>query len=70
MYICICNAVTDSQIIEAQQQGHTSLEQITRQLGVGNCCGCCIETATELLNDNKVHQYISPTFAAPTLATA
>jgi bacterioferritin-associated ferredoxin len=70
MYVCICNAITDTQIIEAQQQGHTSLEQITKQLGVGNCCGRCIETAEEVLNDNKVHKYIPHTFATPTLAMA
>lgn len=70
MYVCICNAITDSEIIEAQQQGHTSLEQISKQLGVGNCCGSCIDTAREVLNDNKVHKYISRTFATPTLATA
>ena len=68
MYVCICNAITDSQIIEAQQQGHTSLEQITKQLGVGNCCGRCIETAKEVLNDNKVNKYIPHQFSAPTLA--
>ncbi len=58
MYICICNAITDSQIIEAAQNGDT-LRQITRKLGVGNCCGQCVVTAKELLDDiDQVKKYI------------
>lgn len=58
MYVCICNAVTDSQIIEAAQNGDT-LKQITRKLGVGNCCGQCIPTAREVLHEiEQVKKYV------------
>jgi bacterioferritin-associated ferredoxin len=58
MYVCICNAVTDSQIIEAAQDGN-SLKQITRKLGVGTCCGQCIPTAREVLSElEQVKKYI------------
>ena len=70
MYVCICNAVTDNEIIEAQQQGYTSLEQITEHLGVGNCCGRCKPTANKLLNDNLVHKYIPQHMPTPPLAMA
>ena len=69
MYVCICNAITDNQIIEAQQNGHTTLKQITRLLGVGNCCGRCVATAKEVMSDNKVHKYIPQPIIAPALAT-
>ena len=53
MYVCICNAVTDSDIVEAQRNGHTRLKDLTRHLGVGNCCGRCIETARDVLRSNE-----------------
>ena len=69
MYVCICNAITDNQIIEAQQNGHTTFKQITRLLGVGNCCGRCVSTAKEVMSDNKVRKYIPQPIIAPVLAT-
>ena len=70
MYVCICNAITDTQIIEAQQNGHTTMEQITRHLGVGDCCGRCVSTAKEVLNDNKVNMYIPQPMITPSLSAA
>ena len=64
MYVCICNAVTDSQIIEAQQNGHKTMHEITRHLGVGNCCGRCVETAQDVLDQNSGVQKYIPNFAA------
>lgn len=60
MYVCICNAITDSEILEAQQNGYTTLKQISQQLGVGNCCGRCVETAKEVLNQgaDAVQKYV------------
>ena len=58
MYVCICNSITEKQIIKAQAQGHTTMSQITKHLGVGDSCGRCIPTAKQLLNDNKVHKYV------------
>jgi len=55
--------VTDSQIIEAQQNGHKTMQEITRHLGVGNCCGRCVETAREVLEQNSGVQKFIPNFA-------
>lgn len=64
MYVCICNAITESQIIEARDSGLTNMRQITKHLGVGNCCGQCIESAQELLNDdNPVGKYLPPSIS-------
>ncbi|TQV77295.1 (2Fe-2S)-binding protein [Aliikangiella marina] len=71
MYVCICNAVTDSDIIEAKNNGHTKLKDITRQLGVGNCCGRCVETAKEILDSHVgVQKYVPNLSGAPQLVPA
>jgi len=71
MYVCICNAVTDSDIIEAQNNGHTKLKDITRHLGVGNCCGRCVETAKEILTGATGVQKFIPKFTeSPELVPA
>lgn len=60
MYICICNAITDKQILAAQQEGCRSIDEITRALGVGNCCGRCLESAEDLLIENAGVQKFNP----------
>lgn len=49
MYVCICNRVTDSEILEAVERGATTLEALGNQLKVATCCGRCAECAHELL---------------------
>ncbi|WP_444998305.1 (2Fe-2S)-binding protein [Aliikangiella sp. IMCC44359] len=63
MYVCICNAVTDSEIIQAQQNGLTTMSEIKHHLGVGNCCGQCVDTAKELLSQSTGVQKFIPQFA-------
>lgn len=49
MYVCVCNRVTDSEILEAAEQGATTLEALSHRLKVATCCGRCAECAHELL---------------------
>lgn len=49
MYICICNAITDSQIKAAVASGATTLADLQFDLGVATGCGRCAESAMELL---------------------
>ncbi len=59
MYVCICNAITDKEIIEAQNKGYTSFKEISQHLGVGTCCGRCVDTAKQILSENSgVQRYI------------
>jgi bacterioferritin-associated ferredoxin len=51
MYVCICNAVTDSQIREAVCEGVCSLKQLCASLGVASRCGRCAAYAREVLHD-------------------
>jgi bacterioferritin-associated ferredoxin len=51
MYICICKAITDKQLEEAQKSAKTFAE-ICRQLGLGSECGACISEAMEEVKKN------------------
>lgn len=57
MYVCICNAITDQDIIEAYNQGSTDYASISARLGVGNCCGRCKETTRDLIEEQKSIEY-------------
>lgn len=49
MYICICNAITEKTVIEAVNNGASTLGDLQAELGVASCCGCCAQTASEYL---------------------
>ena len=51
MYICICNAITDRQIVAAAEQGARSPEDLAHGLGVGLGCGRCTSCAVSLLQE-------------------
>lgn len=49
MYVCICNAVTDSQIRKAVDDGVRSFKQLSRITGCSSTCGSCQKDAIEVL---------------------
>ena len=49
MYVCICNAVTDSDIRKAVDSGVHNMKQLGQATGCGTTCGCCREIAVEIL---------------------
>lgn len=49
MYVCVCNAVTDRDIIKAAENGASSLDDLTNTLNVASCCGRCSTCARDLL---------------------
>ena len=49
MYVCICNAVTDSDIRNAVGEGVVSMRQLRLSTGCGSTCGSCDEMADEIL---------------------
>ncbi len=49
MYICICNSVTDRDIMKAVDKGATSLQDLSDKLNVATCCGRCADCANSLL---------------------
>ena len=49
MYICLCNAITDRQIVQAAVHGARSTDDLAQDLGVGLGCGRCRSCAKALL---------------------
>ncbi|MDO4643591.1 MAG: (2Fe-2S)-binding protein [Cardiobacteriaceae bacterium] len=52
MYVCICQGITEKQIINAIKQGEDSIEAISNTLGAGLCCGRCVESIGSLVNEH------------------
>ena len=51
MYVCLCQAVTDTEIREAASGGACDIDGLSASLGVGACCGCCRETAQAIIDE-------------------
>jgi bacterioferritin-associated ferredoxin len=49
MYVCVCKAVTDTQIRTAIDNGVCTRRQLTQCFGVGKDCGKCNKEVKELL---------------------
>lgn len=49
MYICLCNAITERQIIQAAELGARTAHDLASNLGVGLGCGRCASCAKALL---------------------
>jgi bacterioferritin-associated ferredoxin len=50
MIICVCKAVSDRHIRSAVKGGASRLRDLTRELGVGTCCGKCLPEAKATLS--------------------
>ena len=51
MYVCICNALTDQQILTAAEQGARTVADAYRFHGVEINCGHCTCMAKDLIDD-------------------
>jgi len=68
MYICLCNAITDRQIVEAAHGGARTDEDLAHGLGVGITCGRCRSCAKELLMETLSRIAPETSEAAPVSA--
>jgi bacterioferritin-associated ferredoxin len=50
MYVCICNAVNESAIRQAVEDGVTSFRGLSLRTGCGTQCGSCVKQAREILD--------------------
>jgi bacterioferritin-associated ferredoxin len=50
MYVCVCKAVTDTQIRSALAEGLCTARQLAHGLGVGKECGKCVKHIKGLLD--------------------
>jgi bacterioferritin-associated ferredoxin len=51
MYVCVCNGVTDKQIIQAAENGAMTLQDLSDELKVATCCGRCSSCAKKVLQE-------------------
>lgn len=52
MYVCVCYAVTDTEIRQAMQKGARTLRDLQQDLKVATCCGKCGTCARKILNED------------------
>lgn len=60
MIVCVCKAVSDKHIRRAVDEGAISLRDLTRELGVGTCCGKCVPMARDVLGARLVQDAAAP----------
>ena len=53
MYICVCKAVSDSQIRQAVDSGARSVRELRDRLGLGSCCGKCVPSARGVIREHE-----------------
>lgn len=66
MYVCICKAVTDSQLRTAIDKGICTRRQLMDCFGVGKDCGKCNKEVKGLLKQCSEQTAIYPIMAIPT----
>jgi bacterioferritin-associated ferredoxin len=65
MYVCVCNAVTESAVREAVEQGARTLTDLTFRTGCAATCGSCAEHAERVLFEARAARAsIFPVFDA------
>jgi len=60
MYVCVCKAVTDTQIKNAIDKGVCTRRQLFQCFGVGSDCGKCNKHVKELLDGSRPRHSIMP----------
>ena len=53
MYVCICHGITDRQVRETLDSGAASLSEVQLKVPVGGCCGRCLPTAQQIVDDHQ-----------------
>ena len=56
MYVCVCKAVTDSQVQSSVAAGVDSVRTISRCTGLGSECGKCVSFAHQRVKHHKSAQ--------------
>ncbi len=56
MYVCVCKAVTDTQIKQAIDNGVCTRRQLFQCFGVGGECGKCNKHVKELIDGGRQQQ--------------
>jgi len=49
MYVCVCNAITETEVRASVSAGANTFEALQLETGLGTCCGTCAEVASTYL---------------------
>lgn len=58
MYVCLCNAVKESEIVSSVRNGNEDLDSVSVELGVGMCCGSCVQMAKTLIEVTRKEKQV------------
>jgi bacterioferritin-associated ferredoxin len=53
MIVCLCRRVSDRTIRAAIREGAQTEERVAEMCGAGTCCGGCVPTISELIDDER-----------------
>lgn len=53
MIVCVCNAITEDEVRQAARAGATSPDKAYAHLGCEPHCGCCLDYAQELIEQER-----------------
>lgn len=51
MFVCICNAIKDSEIQQAIVSGCNTIKSLQESLDVATCCGGCQSVIEKMIED-------------------
>jgi bacterioferritin-associated ferredoxin len=52
MFVCVCRAVTDEEVLVAIRDGASTIEDVTRACRAGGDCGACRGMIADMLEDD------------------
>jgi len=53
MIVCVCNAITETEVREAARAGAACPDQAYARLGCEPHCGCCLDYAQDLIDQER-----------------
>ena len=53
MIVCVCNAITEDEVRAAARAGATCPDTAYARLGCEPHCGCCLDYAQDLIDDER-----------------
>ena len=56
MIVCVCNAITEAEVREAARSGSRTPEQAYAALECEPQCGCCLDYAQEIIDQERGKQ--------------
>jgi bacterioferritin-associated ferredoxin len=54
MFVCVCHAITDREIRDADDSGVEHVDQLEELCGAGSGCGSCRHMAQELIDARRM----------------